>query len=77
MRDFKEVIISEHSGFLFDLEVKRYFNICTSKYDEVALRILNSNNRVHRMKFKEKIEAYLKDSKLLEKWLGYVKVGSL
>ena len=67
MTDFKEVIISNHREFLFDLDVKRYLDIGASKYDKLALRMLNSNNRVHRMKFKEKIEVYLKDSKLSEK----------
>ena len=47
--------------------MKNFFNISRSKYNKVSLRIFNSSNRVYRMKFKETLEAYLKDSKLSDK----------
>ena len=65
--DFSEIIIIDYCGFLFDLNIKFLFKIRISKYNKILKRTLNSNNRVHKAKFKSKLEAYIKDSKLYEK----------
>jgi len=64
--DFNEVIITDHRGFMIDININKYFKKRYSRYDEIQSRTLNPNNRVHRTKFKKKLDQYLKDSKLFE-----------
>ena len=42
--DFSEVIITDHRGFIFNLDVKKYFNLKASKYDEITKKTFNLNN---------------------------------
>ena len=65
--DFHEVIITDHRGFMFDVNINKYFNKKYSRYDEIQSRTLNPNNRVYRTKFKKKLDEYIKDSNLIEK----------
>jgi len=65
--DFNEIVITDHRGFMFDVNIMRYFRKKKDDYDESQNRNLNPNNRKHRSKFKKKLEEYIKDSKLEEK----------
>jgi hypothetical protein len=65
--DFDEIIITDHRGFMFDINIKEYFNISASKRDRSESRRLNLTNRKHREQFKDTLEKYLKEMKLLEK----------
>ena len=65
--DFDEIIITDHRGFLFDVDVKEYFDINTSKYDKSETRKLNPANRRHRNEFKETLEQFIEQTKLGER----------
>jgi len=45
--DFDEVIITDHRGFMVDIDFNVLFNINHSKYDQSNIRSLNPTNRVH------------------------------
>ena len=66
MIDFNEILISDHRGFLIDIDCNRLLNIISSKYDNSYIRSLNPTNREHRRKFKEKLDEYLKKTNLQE-----------
>ena len=65
--DFDEVILTDHRGFIFDLDVNEYFNLPASAYDKSESRKLNLGNRKHRKQFKETLQQYVTQTKLLEK----------
>jgi len=65
--DYNEIIMSDHRGFIFDLNARKYFNMTHSEYDEKSNRLINPNNRKHREKFNQKLKDYITDSKLVEK----------
>ena len=65
--DFDQVIITDHWGFLIDIDVNGYFNLPASTYDQSASRKLNPGNRIHRKQFQETLEEYINQTKLMEK----------
>jgi len=65
--DFDIIIITDHRGFMFDIDINEYFNLPASQYDRSELRKLNPVNRTHRMKFRETLEEYINQMNLLEK----------
>ena len=67
MIDFDEIIITDHRGFLFDIDFNDYFNLAPSTYDRIETRRLNPANRKHRIEFKETLETYLTQMKVLER----------
>ena len=60
-------MITDHRGFILNLDTKEFFNWNPSKYNIIDTRLLNSWNRVYRRKFKNKLEKLLNKSKLCEK----------
>jgi len=57
--DFNEVIITDHRGFIFNVDINEYFEITASKYDKSESIKLNPTNKKHREKFKETLENYV------------------
>ena len=49
--DFNNIVISDHRGFVFDIDIKEYFQINYSKYDTSDHVKLNPTKRSHRVKF--------------------------
>ena len=64
--DFGEVLATENRGFLFDMCMSNYFKINTSIYDKNDSKKLNSNNRKHKSKFRDKINECTDEMKLEE-----------
>ena len=52
---------------MVDIDFNFLFNINPSKYDQSNIRSLNPTNRVHQIKFKEKLEEYLEKTNLQQK----------
>ena len=46
--DFDEIIITDHRGFLIDIDFKAYFKLQVSQYNKSESRKLNPTNRLHR-----------------------------
>ena len=67
--DFNEIIITNHRGFLIDIDFKAYFKLQASQYDKSESRKLNPTNRLHRKQFKEILDEYISQMKLLGKTL--------
>ena len=65
--DFNEIIIIDHRGFIFDIDINEYFNLPASQYNRSKLRKLNLINRTHQIKFRETLEEYINQMNLLEK----------
>jgi len=65
--DFNDTIITDHHGFIFDINFKEYFHLQSSRYEQSETRKLNPNNRKHRIKFKDKLEEYIDQLGLVEK----------
>ena len=57
--DFDEIIITDHRGFIFDIDINEYFKITGSKHDRSEIRKLNPTNRKHRTQFKDTLEKYI------------------
>jgi len=49
--DFKDVVDSDHRGFIFDLDVYQYFSVEASEYDTTDNVTLNPTKRLYRCKF--------------------------
>ena len=64
--DFKDIVDSDHRGFLFDLDVCQYFSVEASDYDTTDNVTLNPAKRSHRRKFLEKVDEYIDQLNLLE-----------
>jgi len=64
--DFNDIVISDHRGFIFDVDIKEYFNINSSKYDTNNHVRLNPTKRSHRLKFQEKLEEYIDQLNLVK-----------
>ena len=54
--DFEELIISNHRGFIVDLDLEEYFNTIPSYYDEVDYSKLDSSRKSHLIKFCDVLE---------------------
>ena len=54
--DFEELIISNHRGFIVDLDLEEYFNTIPSYYDEVDYSKLDSSRKSHWIKFYDVLE---------------------
>ena len=65
--DFNEIVMSDHRGFMFDVDLKELMDLEASKYDSRDRRTLNPTNRAHRTKFKESLEKLRTETKLEEK----------
>ena len=61
--DFDEIIITDHRGFLIDLDVNEYFNLPASIYDHSTSRKLNPGNQIHRQQFLETLEECINQTK--------------
>ena len=59
--------MTDHRGFVFNLKLKKYFDIKESKYNKNIKRTLNLNNQVYRAKLKDKIIIIIRDLNLLQK----------
>ena len=57
--DFKEVINTDHRGFIFDLDAQDYFSISTSNYDRNNNIILDPTRRSYCNKFRKKLEEHI------------------
>ena len=57
--DFKEVINTDHRGFIFDLDAQDYFSISASNYDRNNNIILDPTRRSHCNKFRKKLEEHI------------------
>ena len=57
--DFKDVVDSDHRGFIFDLDVYQYFSVEANEYDKTDNITLNPTKRSHRRKFQEKVNKYI------------------
>ena len=68
--DFNKVIINDYRGFLIDFNIKQYFKTKYCKYNVNTRRSLNPNNRVHRKKFLNKLELWIKDMNLVKKTIA-------
>jgi len=56
--DFNKVVISDHIGFLLDIDYEKYFGIRASVY---------LSNRKHKAQFYTKLDKYIEQIELLEK----------
>jgi len=65
--DFNDIILSDHRGFIFDMDFEEYFNLNPSRYDRSKTRKLNPNNRKHRIQFKEKLDEYIDQLGLIQR----------
>ena len=65
--DFNEIVMSDHRGFIVDINKHYFFRLLPSNYDEIQLRMLKPCNRKHRTKFQEKVEEFIKLTKIEEK----------
>ena len=59
LTDFNDIINTDHRGFIFDIDIKDYFDVDSSKYNENQAVILDPTRRSHQEKFKEKLEEYI------------------
>ena len=57
--DFQEIINTDHRGFVIDLDAEDFFSIESSKHDQTDNATLDSTKRVHREKFKEKLDEHI------------------
>jgi len=57
--DFKEIINSDHRGFIIDIDINEYFAIVSSDYDYADNVILDPTKRSHREKFVQKLDEYI------------------
>jgi len=57
--DFNKVVISNHRGFLIDIDFEQYFEMTVSVYDRSETRKLNLTNRKHKAKFQNKLDEYI------------------
>jgi len=64
--DFKDIIDMDHRDFIFDLDIKEYFTIEASMYDEIETNTLDPTKRSHRIKFTEKLDEYIEQLNLVE-----------
>jgi len=51
------LIISDHQGFIVDLDLEEYFNTTPSYYDKVDYSKLDSSRKSYRIKFYNMLEA--------------------
>ena len=64
--DFKDVVDSDHRGFIFDLDVYQYFSVEASEYDTTNNVTLNPTKRLYKQKFHEKVNEYIDQLNLME-----------
>ena len=64
--DFKDIINTDHRGFMIDLDMKKYFSVESSKHDQTDNVKLDSSKRTHRENFKEKLDEHIEQIKLEE-----------
>jgi len=64
--DFKEIIDTDHRGFIFDININEYFTIEASMYDKIENNNLDPTKRSHRIKFIEKLDEYIEQLNLVE-----------
>ena len=62
--DFKDAINTDHRGFMIDLDAKECLSIESSKHDQTDNVKLNLTKRMHREKFKEKLDKHIEKIKL-------------
>ena len=65
--DFNKIVMLDHRGFTFDVDLHYYFNMLPSNYDAMQARTLNPGNRKHRTKFQEALEECAKATQTEEK----------
>ena len=64
--DFKEIIDTDHRGFIFDIDINEYFTIEASMYDKIENNNLDPTKRSHRIKFMTKLDEYIEQLNLVE-----------
>ena len=64
--DFQDAMNADHRGFVIGLDVKDYFSIESSKYDQSDNVKLDSTKRSHREHFKDKLYEHIDQLKLEE-----------
>ena len=57
--DFKDIIDTDHRGFIFNLDVKEYFLVDASEYDKNDNITLDPTKWSHQCKFREKVDEYI------------------
>ena len=51
-----KIVISDHRGFIINMNLLEYFQEAVSNYNTVNFKILNPNQKLHRDQFQEEIE---------------------
>ena len=64
--DFKDIVDTDHRGFIFDLDIKEYFLVDASEYDKNDNITLDPTKWSHQCKFLEKVDKYIDQLKLVE-----------
>jgi len=57
--DYKEIINSDHRGFIVNIDINDYFSIAPSDYDYVDNVILDPTKRSHRENFMQRLNEYI------------------
>ena len=59
LTEFNEIINTNHRGFIVDIDIKKYFAVDSSSYDQNQGVTLDPTRRSHQKLFKEKLDEYI------------------
>jgi len=54
MTNCSEIVMTDHQGYIIDIDINEYFNTKTEKLDEIDHSKLNSTRKSHRKRFVER-----------------------